>query len=96
MASGEDIHHARNIRFIDIMGGGFALHGTTRLSWRCLPYFALFASVFYEYSVTTEGISISYAGIKASKPSRYSPPDAAGTSLGGCTFSLGFAFVLGR
>lgn len=96
IALSEDIHHARNLRFVDIMGGGFSLHGTARLSWQCLPYFALFTAVFYEYSTTTEGITLSYDGITAKKPSGYSPPDAAGTALGGGTFSIGFAFVLGR
>ena len=96
IALSEDIHHARNLRFVDIMGGGFSLHGTARLSWQCLPYFALFTAVFYEYSTTTKGITLSYDGITAKKPSGYSPPDAAGTALGGCTFSIGFAFVLGR
>lgn len=96
IASAEDIHYRRDVRFVDIMRGGWAIHGTTRLSWQCLPYLALFFNLFYEYSVTTEGRTLVYNGINSLKPYSHSPPNSAGTALRGCTLSAGFTFLLGR
>ena len=96
VAVGEDIHYTRNERFVDIIGNGWAVHGTARLSWQCLPYFSVFFSLFYEYSISLEGRTVHFSGINARKPNGISQFNAAGTSLYGCTFSSGIAFVLGR
>ena len=96
MAAAEDIHHDRNIRFVDTMGGGWAMHGNIRLQWKCLPFFAVFFNLFYQYCTATKGNSAVYNGITSTKPNFFTPPNSAGTSLRGCTFSLGCAFVLGR
>lgn len=92
----EDIHHARNLRFVDILQGGWAFHGTTRLAWQFHRFFAAFCSLFYQYAKTTDGISIIYNGITSKKPAGYSAPHTAGTALYGCTFSAGLVFTLGR
>lgn len=96
IALAEDIHHVRNERFVDLIGGGWGVHGTTRLSWQCRPYFALFCSIFYEYSISLEGRTLSYSGISSKTPAALSPFNSAGTSLYGCTLSTGVAFVVGR
>lgn len=96
MASAEDIHHDRNVRYVDIMNGGWAIHGNTRFSWNCLPFVSVFVNLFYQYCITMEGNSAFYSGITSTKPSFYTPPNSAGTFLRGCTCSLGCAFVLGR
>ena len=96
MASAEDIHHNRNIKFIDIMDGGWGMHGNVRLSWNCLPFFSVFFNFFYIYCITMEGSSIRYNGITSTKPYSYTPLNSAGTSLRGCTCSLGLAFSIGR
>ena len=96
IASAEDIHHNRNARFVDIMGGGWAMHGNIRLSWNCLPFFSVFINLFYQYCITLEGSSIVYNGITSMKPHSYTPPNSAGTSLHGCTCSIGIALRLGR
>lgn len=96
MAITEDIHHARNLRFVDVLQGGWAFHGTTRLSWQCHRFFAVFCSIFYQYAKTTEGISMIYNGITSKKVAAYSLPHTAGTALYGGTVSAGFAFTLGR
>lgn len=96
MASAEDIHHDRNVRYVDIMNGGWAMHGNIRLQWNCLPFFAVFCNLFYQYCISIEGNSIVYNGITSTKPSFYTPPNSAGTSLRGCTCSIGCAFRIGR
>ena len=96
MASAEDIHHNRNIKFIDIMDGGWGMHGNVRLSWNCLPFFSVFFNFFYIYCITMEGSSIRYNGITSTKPYSYTPLNSAGTSLRGCTCSIGLAFSIGR
>lgn len=96
MAAAEDIHHTRNLKFLDILDGGWAMHGNTRLSWHCLPFFSVFVNLFYQYCTTMEGNSIVYKGLSSTKPDSFTPPNSAGTALRGCTCSLGFAFVLGR
>lgn len=96
LASAEDIHHDRNVRFVDIMNGGWAMHGTIRLNWNCLPFFSVFVNLFYQYCITMEGNSIVYNGITSTKPYSYTPPNSAGTTLRGCTCSIGCAFRLGR
>jgi len=96
MASAEDIHHDRNVRFVDIMNGGWGMHGTIRLNWNCLPFFSVFVNLFYQYCITMEGRSILYNGITSTRPHSYTLPNSAGTSLRGCTCSIGCAFRLGR
>lgn len=96
IASGEDLHYFRNIRFVDMMTGGWAVYGDIRFTWQCLPHFALFFNLFYEHCITMEGATLTYSGINSSNPSAYAPPGASGTALRGCTFSSGFAFTLGR
>ena len=96
MAFAEDIHHDRNIRFVDIMNGGWAMHGNIRLQWNCLPFFAVFCNLFYQYCITMEGNSTVYNGITSTRPNFYTPPNSAGTSLRGCTCSIGCAFLIGR
>lgn len=96
MAAANDIHHTRNLRFLDILDGGWAMHGTIRLNWNCLPFFSVFVNLFYQYCISMEGRSILYNGITSTKPSSYTPPNFAGTSLRGCTCSIGCAFRLGR
>ena len=96
LASSEDIHHGRNLRFVDIMNGGWAIHGNVRLNWNCLPFFSVFVNLFYQYCITMEGRSILYNGITSTKPMSYTPPNTAGTSLRGCTCSFGLAFSIGR
>jgi len=96
MAFAEDIHHDRNMRFVDILGGGWAMHGNTRLQWNCLPFFSVFVNLFYQYCISMEGSSIVYNGITSTKPSSYTPPNSAGTSLRGCTCSVGCAFRIDR
>ena len=96
MALAEDIHHDRNVRFVDIMNGGWGMHGTIRLNWNCLPFFSVFVNLFYQYCITMEGRSILYNGITSTRPYSYTLPNSAGTSLRGCTCSIGCAFRLGR
>lgn len=96
MAFAEDIHHERNMRFVDILGGGWAMHGNIRLQWNCLAFFSVFFNLFYQYCATMEGNTIVYNGITSTKPSFYIPPNSAGTSLRGCTCSIGCAFRIGR
>ena len=95
-AFAEDIHHAANMRYIDILGGGWAMHGNLRLHWNCLPFLLVFINLFYQYCITMEGSSIIYNDITSTKPSSYTPPNSAGTSLRGCTCSIGCAFRIGR
>lgn len=96
MAMAEDIHHSRNLRFVDILDGGWAMHGNIRLNWNCLPYFSVFVNLFYQYCITMEGGSIVYNDITSTKPDAFTLPNSAGTSLRGCTCSIGFAFRIGR
>lgn len=96
MAISEDIHHARNLRFIDVLDEGWAIHGTTRLTWKCFPFCAVFCSLFYQYAKTTEGRSMIYAGLSDTKPARYTDLHTAGTALYGCSLAIGLAFVVGR
>lgn len=96
MAFAEDIHYDRNTRFVDILGGGWAMHGNIRLQWNCLAFFSVFFNLFYQYCATMEGNTIVYNGITSSKPSFYIPPNSAGTSLRGCTCSVGCAFMIGK
>lgn len=96
MAFAEDIHHKRNVRFVDIMHGGWAIHGNLRLHWNCLPFFSVFVNLFYQYCLTMEGGSIIYDGITSTKPDSFTQPNSAGTSLRGCTCSIGCAFRVGR
>ena len=96
MALAEDIHHGRNVRFVDILGGGWAMHGTIRLNWNCLPFFSVFVNLFYQYCITMEGYSLLYDSIKAPKPYYYTQPNTAGTSLHGCTCTIGSTFRIGR
>lgn len=95
-AFAEDIHHAANMRYIDILGGGWAMHGNLRLHWNCLPFLLVFINLFYQYCITMEGSSIIYNDITSTKPSSYTPPNSVGTSLRGCTCSIGCAFRIGR
>ena len=96
MASAEDIHHTRNLRFIDIMDGGWGMRGNTRLSWHCMPFFSVFFNFFYIYCITMEGNSAIYSGITSTKPYSYTPLNSAGTALRGCACSIGLAFSVGR
>ena len=96
IASAEDIHHTKNVRYVDILDGGWAMYGNLRLHWNCLPFFAVFFNLFYQYCVSMEGRSIIFQGITATKPYSFTQPNSAGTSLRGCTCSVGFAFLIGR
>lgn len=96
IAAAEDVHYSRKLRFVDIMNGGWALYAGTRISWRFLPYCALFGAVVYEYGITKEGATIVYNGLETNSPYAYTPFGSAGTSLHGAVFSAGFAFMLWR
>ena len=96
IAWAEDIHYARNMRFVDVLSGGWAMHGSIRLDWNCMPFLAVFINLFYQYCISMEGRSISYAGITSTKPDSFTPPNSAGTALRGCTCSIGCAFRIGR
>lgn len=95
IAEAEDIHHARDLKFIDVMNNGWATHGTIRLNWNCVPSFSVFLNIFYQYCITTKGYTLIYNGITSTKPDAWRL-NAAGTSLRGGTCSIGFAFLLGR
>ncbi|MEL3909757.1 MAG: omptin family outer membrane protease [Treponema sp.] len=95
LADGEDIHYAKNKRFIDIMDGGWALHGGVRLTWEFLPYCGLFVHFLYEHSITQEGYTLIYS-LPSNILTDYSLRGTSGTSLSGGTFSAGIAFLLGR
>ena len=97
-ASAEDIHHSKNknVRYVDIMDGGWGMHGNARLNWHCLPFFSVFFNFFYIYCITMEGRSAIYNDITSTIPDSYTPPNSAGTALYGCTCSIGLAFSVGR
>ena len=96
IAWAEDIHHKRNVRYVDILDGGWAMHGSIRLDWNCVPFFSVFVNMLYHYCITTEGNSIIYAGITSTKPDSFTQPNSAGTALRGYTCSIGCAFRIGR
>lgn len=96
IASAEDIHHAADVRYVDILDGGWAMHGNLRLHWNCLPFLAVFFNLFYQYCISMEGRSLIYKGITSTKLDSFTQPNSAGTSLRGCTCSIGCAFRLGR
>lgn len=95
-AATQDMHYARNLKYVDRMTGGWAIQGEGRLNWNCISFFSVFITLCYRYCSAMNGSTDMYKDIASGTPSAHLPPPASGTSLHEAAFSGGFEFRIGR